>query len=279
MPVASGTGAELGKPGQHGASHVLGDALKSALALVGLLVFAGFAWQGLARYAGFDALLFPSVPTLLERLTELVASGELARESLATLGRMVLGYGAAIVVAVPLGLAMGRSPLLRDLFGPVVNLLLPIPILVLVPLFILWLGLTLQAAVLLIAIASSLPIVVNAWGGSQRIEPHLLRVAEAMDVRGWRLFLKVMVPASLPAILIGLRQGLAMAWRAAIGAEFFSVASNGLGARMFQAKDYVQMDVILCLLAVIMVISMIIDKVVFAPLEARTVQRWGVGER
>jgi NitT/TauT family transport system permease protein len=174
---------------------------------------------------------------------------------------------------------MGRSPLLQDLFGPLINFLLPIPILVLVPLFILWLGLTLTTAVLLIAVASSLPIAVNAWSGSQRIEPQLLRVAEAMDVRGVQLLLKVIVPAALPAILIGLRQGLAMAWRAAIGAEFFSVAASGVGARMFQAKDYVQMDTILCLLAVIMVISMIIDKLVFAPLETRTVRRWGIGER
>jgi NitT/TauT family transport system permease protein len=258
---------------------VIVDWLKSAAALVGFLLVIGFAWQALARFAGFNALLFPSVPTIFERFIELVTGGELANETLATLGRMVVGYAVAIAVAVPLGLGMGRSALLQDLFGPVINWLLPIPILVLVPLFILWLGLTLQAAVLLIAIASALPIAVNAWNGSQRIEPQLLRVAEAMDIRGVRLFLKVILPAALPGVLIGLRQGLAMAWRAAIGAEFFSVAPTGLGARMFQAKDYVQMDVILCLLGVIMIISMIIDNLVFAPLEAHTLRRWGVGAR
>lgn len=271
-PASPGAGERVG----HGA---LADGLKSAVVLLGFLVFMALAWQVVAKVAGFDALLFPSVPTLFERFIELAKSGELANETLATLGRMMLGYAAAIIVAVPLGLAMGRSPLLQDLFAPVINLLLPIPILVLVPLFILWLGLTLQAAVLIIAIASSLPIAVNAWSGSQRIEPRLLRVAQSMDVRGAKLFAKVVLPAAMPSVLIGLRQGLAMAWRAAIGAEFFSVASTGLGARMFQAKDYVQMDVILCLLAVIMVISMIIDKLVFAPLEARTVRRWGIGER
>ena len=258
---------------------IVTDWLKSWAALVGFLVLVGLTWQALARFAGFDPLLFPSVPALFERFIELVSGGELAQETLATLGRMVVGYAVAMAVAVPLGLGIGRSALLQDLFGPVINLLLPIPILVLVPLFILWLGLTLKAAVLLIAIASALPIAVNAANGSQRIEPQLLRVAEAMNVRGLRLLLKVIVPAAMPGILIGLRQGLAMAWRAAIGAEFFSVAPTGLGARMFQAKDYVQMDVILCLLAVIMMISMIIDKLVFAPLEAHTVRRWGIGER
>jgi len=279
MRVAGAARRERPATDEQVAPSVMTDWLKSAVALLGFLVFIGFTWQVLAKVAGFDALLFPSVPTLFERFIELAKSGELLDETLATLGRMALGYAAAVVVAVPLGLAMGRSPLLQDLFGPVINLLLPIPILVLVPLFILWLGLTLRAAVLLIAIASSLPIAVNAWSGSQRIEPRLLRVAQSMDVHGLGTFVKVVLPAAMPSILIGLRQGLAMAWRAAIGAEFFSVASNGIGSRMFQAKDYVQMDVILCLLVVIMVISMIIDKLVFAPLEARTVRRWGVGER
>lgn len=276
VAVAGDSGRRRAQPRGGG---VIADWLKSASALLGFLVLMGLAWQALARFAGFDPLLFPPLPALFERFTELLTGGELANETLATLGRMILGYAAAIAVGVPLGLAMGRSPLLQDLFAPVINLLLPIPILVLVPLFILWLGLTLKAAVLLIAIASALPIAMNAWNGSQRIDPQLLRVAQAMNVRGTAWFLKVVVPAAMPAILIGLRQGLAMAWRAAIGAEFFSVASTGLGARMFQAKDYVQMDVILCLLAVIMIISMIIDKLVFAPLEARTVRRWGVGER
>jgi NitT/TauT family transport system permease protein len=87
------------------------------------------------------------------------------------------------------------------------------------------------------------------------------------------------LPASLPSIIIGLRQGLALAWRAAIGAEFFAVSSTGLGVRMFEAKDYVQMDVILSLLIVIMTLSMIFDKLIFAPLEARTIERWGIGGR
>ena len=279
--AAAGAGSERLRPAHPPppGAGIFSDWLKSALALVGFLLFIALAWHTLAQVAGFDTLLFPPLPALAERFVELVSTGELADALLATLGRMVFGYAIAVVVAVPLGLAMGRSPLLQDLFGPVINFLLPIPILVLVPLFILWLGLTLTTAVLLIAVASSLPIAVNAWSGSQRVDPLLVRVAEAMHVRGVRLFLKVIVPAAMPAILIGLRQGLAMAWRAVIGAEFFSVAPTGIGARMFQAKDYVQMDTILCLLAVIMVISMIIDKLVFAPIESRTVQRWGVGER
>jgi ABC-type nitrate/sulfonate/bicarbonate transport system permease component len=253
------------------------DAVKSTIAFAVFVVAIALAWEAVARLAGFNRMLFPSLLTVVERLWSLTISGELLNETLATLGRMSIGYAVAVVVAVPLGLAMGRSRVMEDLFAPIVNFLLPIPILVLVPLFILWLGLTLQAAVLLIAIASALPIVVNAWSGSRSIEPQLMRVAQSMNVGGLRLFRKVVLPAALPAIIIGLRQGLAMAWRAAIGAEFFAVAATGLGVRMFEAKDYVQMDVILSLLIVIMVLSMVFDKLIFAPLEARTVRRWGVG--
>ena len=254
------------------------DWVKSTLALVIFLAIIGAIWEAVSELAGFNRMLFPPPATVLDRFWSLLLSGELLSQTLATLGRMALGYVAAIVVAVPLGLSMGRSEVMDDLFGPLINFLLPIPILVLVPLFILWLGLTLKAAVLLVAIATALPVAVNARSGSQRIGPQLLQVAQSMNVRGPRLFVKVVLPAALPSILIGLRQGLAMAWRAAIGAEFFSVASTGLGARMFQAKDYVQMDVILSLLGVIMLISMIIDKLLFSVLESRTVRRWGIGE-
>ncbi len=251
---------------------------KSNLAFVAFLIALALIWQVTAKLAGFNRLLFPPLLMVFERLWALLVSGELLNETLATLGRMTIGYAIGIVVAIPLGLAMGRSRLMEDLFGPVINFLLPIPILVLVPLFVLWMGLTLQAAVLLIAIASALPIAVNAWSGSRSVEPQLMRVAQSVNVGGLKLFLKVVLPASLPSIIIGLRQGLALAWRAAIGAEFFAVAPTGLGVRMFEAKDYVQMDVILSLLLVIMTLSMIFDRLIFAPLEARTIQRWGVGD-
>ncbi|HVZ54815.1 MAG TPA: ABC transporter permease [Pseudolabrys sp.] len=253
------------------------DAAKSNLAFVLFVLALALIWEATARLAGFNRLLFPSLLTVFQRLGSMLASGELFNETLATLWKMTLGYAIGIVVAVPLGLAMGRSRLMEDLFGPIINFLLPIPVLVLVPLFVLWMGLTLQAAVSLIALASALPIAVNTWSGSRGIEPQMLRVAQSVNITGLELFRKVLLPASLPSIIIGLRQGLALAWRAAIGAEFFAVSSTGLGVRMFEAKDYVQMDVILSMLLVIMALSMIFDKLIFAPLEARTIGRWGVG--
>jgi NitT/TauT family transport system permease protein len=254
-------------------------AAKSNLAFVVFVLVLALLWEATAKLAGFNRLLFPPLMMVLERLWAMLVSGELFNETMATLGRMTIGYGVGIAIAIPLGLSMGRSRLMEDLFGPVINFLLPIPILVLVPLFVLWMGLTLQAAILLIAVASALPIAVNAWSGSKSVEPQLMRVAQSVDVDGLKLFLKVVLPASLPSIIIGLRQGLALAWRAAIGAEFFAVSSTGLGVRMFEAKDYVQMDVILSLLIVIMTLSMIFDKLIFAPLEARTIERWGIGGR
>jgi ABC-type nitrate/sulfonate/bicarbonate transport system permease component len=271
--MMSGTKGEASK-----ALSAASDTIKSALAFALFVVGLALAWEAVAAFAGFNRLLFPPLGSVIERLWSLLSSGELLAETLATLGRMTLGYVLAIVVAVPLGIWMGRSRLADDLFGPLINFLLPIPILALVPLFILWFGLTLHAAVMLIAIASALPIAVNAASGSRSIEPQLLRVAQSMNVGGIPLFRKVVLPAAMPAVLIGLRQGLAMAWRAAIGAEFFAVASTGLGVRMFEAKDYVQMDVILSLLVVIMAVSMVFDKVVFAPLETRTIRRWGIGD-
>ena len=270
--------AKAARPFESGGGRYWLDTAKSLAALAFFVVLLALTWEAVARFAGFNRLLFPSLMTVAERLWSLIRSGELWHETAATLVRMTAGYLVGIAVGIPLGLSMGRSRMMEDLFAPIINFVLPIPILILVPLCILWMGLTLQAAVVLISIASALPIAVNAWSGSRSIEPQLLRVAESMDVGGLRLFTKVVLPAALPAIIIGLRQGLALAWRAAIGAEFFAVASVGLGVRMFEAKDYVQMDVILSLLVVIMTLSMIFDKLIFAALEERTIRRWDIGD-
>ncbi len=257
----------------------LRDMGKRALVFVLFFGMLLLLWEAVARLSGFNRLLFPLPEAVLERLWSLLIGGEMILETLATLGRMAVGYAIAIVIAVPLGMWMGRSRAADDLFGLLINFLLPIPILALVPLVILWFGLTMRAYLLLVSIASVPPIAINALSGSRNIDPVLLRVAASMNVTGPSLFAKVVFPAALPSILVGLRQGLAMAWRAAIGAEFFSVAATGLGVRMFVAKDYVQTDVVLSLLIVIMAVSMFLDKLVFAPLETRTIRRWGGDEK
>ncbi|MGQ7793660.1 ABC transporter permease [Faunimonas sp. B44] len=251
--------------------------MKSLAAFAIFLLAIAVVWELLASLGGFNRLLFPSLTSIFSRMGRMLASGELFTETVATLSRMFLGYAVAIMVGVPVGLWMGRSRLAEDLFGPLVNFLLPIPALALVPLFVLWFGLTLKAAILIISITSAMPIIVNTWSGSKTIDPIFPRVASSMGVTGTRFFMKVVLPSALPSIMIGLRQGLAMAWRAAIGAEFFAVAATGLGIRMFEAKDYIQMDVILSLLVVIMAVSIVLDKLIFAPLEARTIERWGMG--
>lgn len=252
--------------------------LMSVLAYIVVLGAVLAAWQVAVDISGFNRLLFPPPAVVAQRLWSLLISGEAIIDTLSTLARMAIGYTIAVAIAVPLGIGMGRSRLVEDLFAPLINVLLPIPILALVPLVILWLGLTLHAYLLLVVIASLPPIAVNAASGSRNIEPQLLRVAASMNVTGLQLHYKVIIPAAFPAVLIGLRQGLAMAWRAAIGAEFFSVVATGLGVRMFIAREYVQSDVVLSILVVIMAVSMVLDRLVFAPLEARTLRRWGRGE-
>lgn len=251
---------------------------KTAVTLIAFLAALALVWEIFATFGNLNRLLFPSLGSVFGRFWTLLVSGELLDQSIATLGRMFVGYLVAILVGVPVGLWMGRSKIAEDLFGPLVSFLLPLPALALVPLFILWFGLTLQAALLIISITAGLPILVNAWSGSKNMDPILPRVAAAFNISRTAFFLKIVLPSSLPSIVIGLRQGLAMAWRAAIGAEFFAVAPDGLGVRMFEAKDYIQMDIILALLLVIMLVSVALDKLVFAPLEARTIRRWGIGE-
>ncbi|HUY47580.1 MAG TPA: ABC transporter permease [Streptosporangiaceae bacterium] len=247
-----------------------------AAALVAFLLIIGLVWDLLAAWGGFPRLLFPTASQILERLWSMARTGALLSATMPTLGRMALGFCIAALAGVPIGLWMGRSQIVEDFLSPTIRILLPIPSLAYVPLFILWLGLTLQAVVLLIVVSAVLPIIVNTWTGTKAIDRKLTWVAQSMDVRGVVLFSRVFLPAAVPSIMMGLRQGLSMSWRAAVGAEFFSMAQSGLGVTMLEAQGYQQTDVILSLLIIIMVISFALDKWVFMQIESMTINRWGM---
>lgn len=250
----------------------LGKASGGIVVVVALLI----AWQALAMFGGFSEQLFPSVPRTFGRLWEMVLSGALIEAIKATMGRLLLGYCAALLIAIPTGLLMGRSQVGEDLVAPIVLFLMPIPALALVPLFVLWFGLGPGVAVALIVLTASIPMIVNTWTGVKNVQPILPLVAKSMNVSGAKLYLQVIVPSALPAILTGMRMGYGMSWRAAIGAELFAVSSEGLGIMLFEAKDFVRTDTIISVLIVVVTMSVVVERIIFDNIEARTVARWGM---
>jgi NitT/TauT family transport system permease protein len=177
------------------------------------------------------------------------------------------------------GVAMGRYRWAEDVLLPLVALGSPIPGLAYAPLFILWFGLGNLPAVLLVAFAATFPIAVNTWSGVRAVKEIWIRAAESMGAQERQLFRSVVLPAALPYVLTGLRLGLARAWRVLVAVEMLTAVGFGLGWLIFGAREFLNTDVMLAGLAMIGIVGLALEKLVFERLERYTVVRWGMMAR
>src|SRR3984957_3114775 len=185
--------------------------------------------------------------------------------------RVGKGFLVAIVVAVPVGLAIGWNRIASGALDPTVQLLRPIPITAWLPFSIAVFGIRDMGAVFLIALGAFYPIVVNTAQGARDIERNLVRAAMMMGAGKWTVLRRVVLPASLPSIFTGLRIGVGIAWTAVIVAEMVAVKS-GLGYVLWDAYYVGRMDVLIADMASIGLLGLLSDRVIL--LIERSVLTW-----
>jgi len=234
------------------------------------------AYELVARSGWFAAALVPTLPTIAHTLWTMLADGSMERHAASTLARVFSGLALAAAAGLVLGFAMARSRAVERFVSPLVNALMPIPSLAWAPVFILWFGLGNAATVLIVFYAASFPMLVNAWSGARAVNPLWLRAAAAMGAGGAQLFWKVVVPGAAPFIITGLRLAFQRAWIATVGAEMLAASDFGLGWVIFDAKEFLNADVMLASLAVIGALGYLFERFAFGALERATVLRWGM---
>ena len=175
--------------------------------------------------------------------------------------RVGKGFLAAILVAVPVGLAIGWNRIASGALDPTVQLLRPIPITAWLPFSIAVFGIRDMGAVFLIALGAFYPIVVNTAQGARDVERNLIRAAMMMGAGRWTILRRVVLPASLPSIFTGLRIGLGIAWTAVIVAEMVAVKS-GLGYVLWDAYYVGRMDVVIADMATIGLLGLLSDRII-----------------
>jgi len=222
-----------GKPGRHYRPLI---GYVTILALVAL-------WQLCWEVGLLNRVIIPSPTELARTFVKLSLDGTLLANTLASLGRVAIGYALAVVVGLPMGLALGRVRLLREIFLPTVELLRPVPPLAWVPLAIVWFGIGNGPAYFIVFLAAIFPIFVNALDGASSIDKVYFRAAECLGFGAWRTFRKVTWPASLPQILTGLRVAMGIAWMAVVGAEMIA-ARSGLGYMIYEGSVLLLTDFI-----------------------------------
>ena len=132
--------------------------------------------------------------------------------------------------------------------------------------------------IIITSFATFLPIAMAVWTGVKTVNPVWLRAAESMNANKMTLFWTVVLPGSLPMVMSGLRIGLARAWRAGVAAEAFAGIRWGLSAGIFDAQEYLDIAFMMVAIAVLGLFGYLLEKVLFQPIESRTVIKWGMME-
>jgi NitT/TauT family transport system permease protein len=239
-------------------------------------VVVGAIWELVAHSGLFPVRLFPPLETVAATFVRLTAAGILPHHAVLTLYRLLVGFAAAAIVGVTLGIAMGRSRGAEATLLPLVSIGAPIPGLAYAPLFLLWFGLGNAGSIVLVAFVSLFPIALNTWTGVKAVKEIWVRAAQTMGADNRRLFRHVILPGAMPYILTGLRLGLAQAWRILVAVEMLAAVQWGLGWLIFGAREFLNTDAMLAGIAVIGVIGLALEKLAFQPIERYTVVRWGM---
>jgi NitT/TauT family transport system permease protein len=240
------------------------------------LVVAAACYEGVSYSGLFPRVLLPTIQTIVTTLFNMLADGTMFQHTGATLYRVLVGFALAVGLGLPLGILMARFKPVENFFLPLVSALMPIPSFSLVPMFMLWFGIGNLTTILVVFYAATFPMLFNTWSGVRSVNPLWLRAAGAMGADERKLFWKVIIPGAFPFIITGMRQAFLRCWIAVVGAEMIAASDFGLGWVIFDAKEFLQTDVMMASIVVIGVIGFVFERVVFGSIERATVQRWGM---
>jgi ABC-type nitrate/sulfonate/bicarbonate transport system permease component len=205
--------------------------LLAIISIVGTLCL----WELATAMGWIDEVLLPSPAEVIKTLIASVADGSLLKNVVASLVRVLEGFLLAMIVAVPMGIAMGISRTVFGLFDPLLELLRPIPPIAVIPLTILWFGIGELSKALLIAYGAFFPILVNTMAGFREVERVHVHAAQALGATRYHIFRDVVLRSALPFVIVGARLGMGMAFIVLVAAEL--IASNaGLGFMINDAR-------------------------------------------
>jgi ABC-type nitrate/sulfonate/bicarbonate transport system permease component len=237
--------------------------LPPLLACAGLLA----AWEVAARVLDISGL--PPAHLALAELPTILRDKESLFAILDSIRRMVTGFVLALAVAIPIGLLMGRSRWVAAFFNPLLMIIYPVPKAALMPLIMLWLGVGDASKTLVIFLGVSLPVIYHAYQGSRAVEEKMLWSAAAMGMGARARLFRVVLPAALPEIMVGVRTGLVLALITMVTSEMIA-RKQGVGDLLFNALAMAQYETVYATIVIIGILGFVIDAL-FEKLRCRLV--------
>jgi NitT/TauT family transport system permease protein/taurine transport system permease protein len=251
-----------------------GRARSAAVFMLPLLALVAI-WAAVVRVFEVDPRVFPGVGAVLGAGHEALADGTLIQHIGASLGRIAVGTLIALALGIPLGVAMGVSQPVATFFTPLVRFFSVLAGIAWIPIATLWFGYGFGAITFVIFNAVFFVVAYNTLLGVSSIPMPVRHAAASLGAGRWAMLTQVLLPGALPNIVTGVRTGMGFAWRGLIAAEM--IATNvGLGYMLFAARDFYKTEVIVLGMIVIGVLWLALDRLLLAPLERATTERWGM---
>jgi NitT/TauT family transport system permease protein len=254
-------------PAPTGAPAAKGRRLRELVIALAFPVVVLGAWH-LATY-GRKYSLVPPPSEVAKELYDLAFggiyddaySGTLYVHLIASMSRVYGGFALAFAAALPLGLMIGRIPIIRKLLDPTLQVLRPIPVTAWLPLAMILFGLGPRSAFFLVCLGAFYPILINTIFGVRSVDPRLFEAASMLGCEGTAQFFRVVLPAALPAIFTGVRLGLGFAWVVIVVGEMTGV-QTGLGAIIMEARQLSRTEIVISGMIVIGIAGFISDRLV-----------------
>lgn len=245
----------------------------------GLFFLAMFVvWELLVRAKIWSPVLLPSPILVMKYLFGALQDGTLLQAMWVTFKRLVFGYLLGVFFGLPLGQLTARWRICNETIGILALGLQTLPSVCWVPLALLWFGQTESAMLFVVIMGTLWSIVIATDSGIRAIPPIYAKAARTMGSKGLHTLLHVTVPASLPFVVSGMKQGWAFAWRSLMAAEIYVtiLSGFGLGQLLHYGRELQAMDQVIGVILVIVTSGLLMDKLLFAPVETFLRRRWGM---
>ncbi len=227
--------------------RVLGEGSSLAMNLVSIACFLTLWW--VATHLGWIKPLFLPKPEAVWLAFQQAANGDIDGHTLWvhflwSMYRVFSAFFLAVIIGIPIGIAMGVSRIARGIFDPPIEFYRPLPPLAYLPLMIIWFGIGEMAKVLLLFLSILAPVVLAAKAGVRSIGQEQIQAARSMGASTFQVIRHVIMPGAMPEILVGLRIGMGVGWTTLVAAEMVA-ADAGLGKMVFNASNFLRTDVVI----------------------------------
>ena len=254
--------------------------MKRFATVLGFFALCILVWHIIVRAGVWPRVMLPSPKHVAWYLYGGVMDGTLTEATRVTVQRLLIGYAIGLLGGLPLGMLTARSWLMRDTLGLLALGLQTLPSICWVPLALLWFGQSEMAMQFVVIMGTIWSVLLATATGMRSVPPIYVRAARTMGSRGLHTWFRVILPASFPFIVSGMKQGWAFAWRSLMAAEIYVtiLTGFGLGHLLHYGRELNAMDQVIGIILVIIVIGLLADKILFSPVERFLHARWGTGK-